>query len=83
MVIKHDVSDLGHLPTFPPGLHSPSLGLVSVAEDAGGLLCGHPLRHLGVELSVQLILLHTLELKLGIKFLERWKVITVKVKTES
>ena len=70
---------LGHLPTFPHGLNSPSLCLVSVAEDTGGLLRGHPLRHLGVELRVELILLHPLELKLGIKFLERWKVITVKV----
>ena len=70
---------LGHFPTFPLGLHSPSLCLVCVAKDTGGLLRGHPLRHLGVELRVELILLHPLELKLGIKFLERGKVITVKV----
>ena len=51
--------------------HSPALRLLRVAEDTGGLLRGHPLRHLGVELGVQLLLLHALELKLGVKFLER------------
>lgn len=64
----------GHRPTCPQDLDSPILCLVSVAEDTGGLLRGHPLGHLGVELGVELLLLHPLELELSVKFLNNLKV---------
>ena len=73
--IKHNVSvdKSWSPPPCPLCVDSPSLGLVSIAQNTSGLLRGHPLGHLGVELGVELLLLHPLELKLRVKFLENKK----------
>ena len=56
--------------------NSPHVGSVGIAENTGGLLCGHPLGHLRVEVCVELLALHPLELVLRVEFLNITQTLT-------
>ena len=49
--------------------NSPHVTGLCITEDTGGLLGGHPLGYLAVEVGVQLLPLHALELVFGVEFL--------------
>ncbi len=49
--------------------NSPHVSSVRITENTGGFLCGHPLGYLAVEVGVQLLPLHPLELVLRVEFL--------------
>lgn len=50
--------------------NSPKVGSVCTAENTGCLLSCHPLGYLNVEVGVQLLPLHPLQLVFGVEFLK-------------